>query len=117
MVAEVDCGNLTQRAQAARCITLCSFVYSGVFCILLCDIRIVVYIFFLLLLVCLDLCLYLVQGFLLCVLLILLYVSSTPGQWGLLCSFSSANILFFFFLLCLFLMSLGFVSCVFFLCL
>ena len=116
MVAEVDCGNLTQRAEAARCITLCSFVYSGVFCILLCDIRIVVYIFFLLLLVCLDLCLYLVQVFL-CVLLILLYVSSTPGQWGLLCSFSSANILFFFFLLCLFLMSLGFLSCVFFLCL
>ena len=116
MVAEVDCGNLTQRAQAARCITVCSFVYSGVFCILLCNIRIVVCIFFLLLLVCLDLCLYLVQVFL-CVLLILLYVSSTPGQWGLLCPFSSANILFFFFLLCLFLMSLGFVSCVFFLCL
>ena len=45
MVAEVDCGNLTQCAQAARCITVCSFVYSGVLCILLCNMRIVVCIF------------------------------------------------------------------------
>ena len=63
MVAEVDCGNLTQCARAAMCIVVCSSVYSGVLCIVLC-IRIVVYNFCFLFLVCLDLCLYLVQGFL-----------------------------------------------------
>ena len=73
MVAEVDCGNLTQCARAAMCIVVCSSVYSGVLCIVLC-IRIVVYNFCFLFLVCLDLCLYLVQGFF--------------GQWCLLCLFS-----------------------------
>ena len=62
MVAEVDCGNLTQCARAAMCIVVCSSVYSGVLCIVLC-IRIVVYNFCFLFLACLALCLYLVQGF------------------------------------------------------